>query len=93
MSNAEVKIQKQSNNNDHCQTPRRLLRIRQIIGDKDNPGILPISKSSWWKGVKEGRYPQPLHLSPRTTVWKSTDIDALVNGNSGNEKVVQDDHR
>ena len=34
----------------------RLLRLKQIIGDpKANPpieAIIPISKSSWWEGVK-----------------------------------------
>jgi hypothetical protein len=29
------------------------LRINQIIGDKTTPAIIPISKSSWWAGVKE----------------------------------------
>ena len=41
-------------------------------------GLLPISESSWWAGVKDGRYPQPTKLGPRTTVWQAQDIEGLV---------------
>jgi prophage regulatory protein len=40
--------------------------------------ILPVSKSTWWKGVSEGMYPKPVKLSPRTAAWLKTDIDALI---------------
>lgn len=49
-----------------------LLRLPQVLE------IIPVSKSTWWKGCKEGRYPQPVHPSPRTTAWRKCDIDALV---------------
>ena len=53
----------------------RLLRLKQIIGDpKANPpieAIIPISKSSWWEGVKTGRYPEAIKLGANTTVWLS----------------------
>lgn len=48
------------------------LRLPQVLE------IFPISKSSWWQGCKEGKYPKPLKLGPRTTVWRSTDIEKLV---------------
>ena len=50
----------------------RLLRISQII-----PEILPISKTSWWNGVKTGKYPQPVKLGERTTAWRESDIQKL----------------
>lgn len=49
-----------------------LLRLPQVLE------IIPVSKSTWWKGCKEGRYPRPVHPSPRTTAWRKCDIDALV---------------
>lgn len=49
------------------------LRLKQII-----PGIIPISKSSWWAGVKSGRYPKPVKLSARITVWRVSDIRSLI---------------
>ena len=41
-------------------------------------GPLPVSKSTWWLGVKQGRYPQPMKLGPRVTVWKAEDIWSLI---------------
>jgi predicted DNA-binding transcriptional regulator AlpA len=51
----------------------KLLRINQII-----PDILPISKTSWWNGVKSGLYPQPVKLGPRTTAWRESDVMKIV---------------
>jgi predicted DNA-binding transcriptional regulator AlpA len=59
------------------------LRLKQIIGNKKAdpqiPPIIPISESAWWLGVKNGRYPSPIKLSPKVTVWRSDEIQALVN--------------
>ncbi len=58
------------------------LRLSQIIGDPQAkppiPAIIPISKSSWWAGVKAGRYPQSVKIGPRTTAWKVGDIRKLI---------------
>ena len=60
----------------------RFLREKQIIGDpKANPpvpAIIPISHAAWWAGVKAGRYPQPIKLSPKVTVWTSDEIQKLL---------------
>ena len=50
----------------------RFLRLPQVLE------IIPISKSGWWKGCKEGRYPKPIKLGARTTVWKASEIQELV---------------
>ena len=39
---------------------------------------LPMSKSTWLAGVKAGKFPQPVRLTPARPVWRKTDIDALV---------------
>ncbi len=57
--------------------PKKFLRLKQIIGTKTCPGPVPVSKSSWWAGVQSGRFPKPIKLGPRTTVWDEADIDAL----------------
>jgi predicted DNA-binding transcriptional regulator AlpA len=58
------------------------LRLPQIVGDPEaNPPlrpIVPVCKSAWWAGVKAGRYPKPVKLSPRVTVWRASEIYALV---------------
>lgn len=40
--------------------------------------LFPISKSAWWQGCRTGRYPKPVKLGPRTTVWRAEDIKALI---------------
>ena len=56
------------------------LRLSQIVGDKkaEIPAIFPVSKSTWWQGVKSGRYPQPVKLSERCTAWRVEDVLALI---------------
>ena len=59
------------------------LRLAQIIGKPQAkppvPAIIPVSKSTWWQGVKDGRYPQPVRsLGQRITVWRAEDIRALI---------------
>lgn len=38
----------------------------------------PVSRSAWWQGVKDGRFPEPVKLGPNTTAWKAEDIRALI---------------
>lgn len=59
------------------------LRLPQIIGnrksDPPTPPIIPVSKSTWWAGVRSGRYPQPTRaLGARITAWRAEDIRALI---------------
>jgi acyl dehydratase len=58
------------------------LRLKQIIGDlaarPPLPPIIPVGKSTWWQGVRTGRFPRPVKLGPRTTAWRTEDIRALV---------------
>lgn len=51
-----------------------LLRVKQILR------IIPISRTSWWAGVKSGRFPKPLKLSSRVTVWRIEDIRKVIAG-------------
>jgi prophage regulatory protein len=50
------------------------VRLSSVLAPK---GPIPVSKSTWWEGVKSGRFPKPHKLGPRTTVWKAEDIRAL----------------
>ncbi|MFC1659601.1 helix-turn-helix transcriptional regulator [Pseudomonadota bacterium] len=47
--------------------------------------LIPISKSSWWEGVKNGKFPKPVKLGIRTTAWKSEDIKNLIERLSKND--------
>lgn len=63
------------------------LRLSQILGNsKTNPPtppLIPISKSTWWDGIKTGRFPKPIKLGPRTTVWAVESIRALIAQQAG----------
>jgi prophage regulatory protein len=52
-----------------------LLRLKSIIAPN---GPIPVSKSTWWAGVKDGRFPKPVKLGERITVWRAEDIRALL---------------
>lgn len=56
------------------------LRLPQIIGSVkyNTPAIIPVCKATWWAGVKSGRFPAPVKLSPRVTVWRIEDIRAFI---------------
>ncbi|MBF0547548.1 MAG: AlpA family phage regulatory protein [Candidatus Riflebacteria bacterium] len=59
------------------------LRLSQILGDSRRgiPGLIPVGKSTWWSGVKNGRFPKPLKLSEGITVWRVEEIRALIDQN------------
>ena len=48
------------------------LRLPQVLR------FIPVGKSTWWQGVKDGRYPAPVKLGPMTTAWRAEDIRKLV---------------
>jgi len=48
------------------------VRLPQILA------VYPVSKSTWWNGVKEGRFPSGVKLGPRITAWRSEDIRRLI---------------
>lgn len=63
----------------------RLYRLKEIIGDPKAtppiPPLIPVSKSTWFKGVKDGRYPQPVrNLGKRISAYRDEDIDKLLAG-------------
>jgi len=61
------------------------IRLKNIIGDPKSdppiPAIIPISKSAWNKGVKNGIFPAPIRnaFGINVTVWSVEEIRALVN--------------
>lgn len=61
------------------------LRLSQIIGDAKAgiPPIIPVKKSCWWAGVRSGRFPKPVKLGSRVTVWRVESIRALIESMGG----------
>ena len=54
----------------------RFLRLPDVLA------IYPVSRATWWAGVKTGRFPRPVKLGPRTTAWRLSDVDKLVASHS-----------
>ena len=40
--------------------------------------VIPVSKTTWWKGIQTGRFPKPVKLSERTTAWHVDEIRSLI---------------
>jgi prophage regulatory protein len=74
-----------------------LVRLRQLLGDRKAtppvPPIIPIGKSSWWAGIRAGRYPKPVKIGRggagggaghrAGVAWRVEDIRAVIaNGNA-----------
>ena len=53
------------------------VRLKQILAEFGGP--IPVSKSTWWAGVRDGRFPKPTKLGKGITVWRAEDIRALYN--------------
>jgi prophage regulatory protein len=62
----------------------RLLRIRDICGDRrtGTQALISVARSTWWAGVKSGRFPKPIKLGGGITVWRESDIRALIEGST-----------
>lgn len=40
--------------------------------------FFPVGESSWYRGVKEGKYPKPVSLGAHTSAYKVEDIRNLI---------------
>ena len=45
--------------------------------------VFPVSKSTWWQGIKDGRFPQPVKLGPKISAWRAEDIRGLIDAHNG----------
>ena len=52
------------------------LREKQLGGDakKRAAGLLPFSRATLWRRVKDGTFPQPVKLSERTIAWPTAEV-------------------
>lgn len=47
-----------------------LLRLPQVLA------LVGVSKSTWWKLVRDGRAPQAVKIGDRCTAWRAADVSA-----------------
>lgn len=48
------------------------IRIKQVLS------FFPVSRTAFYQGIKDGKYPAPVKLSERTAAWRVSDIRALL---------------
>jgi prophage regulatory protein len=51
------------------------VRLSSILAPR---GPIPVGKSTWWQGVRDGRFPKPVKLGPKTTAWRVAEIRELI---------------
>lgn len=59
-------------NNTNQSSNEGFLRLPEVLK------LIPVSKSTWWAGVKSGRYPKSIKLSDRITAWRVDEIRQLM---------------
>ena len=55
------------------------VRIRTVLQ------IIPVSRSSWYLGIQQNKYPKPVKLGPRSAAWRVEDIRELINKVGGEQ--------
>jgi len=60
--------------------PTGFYRLPQIIGDKSRniEPLIPVSRGSWYSGVRQNIYPQPVKLGTGMVGWRKRDIHDLI---------------
>ena len=49
-----------------------MIRLKEVLR------IFPISRSAWYVGQAEGRYPKGTLVGPRTRAYRMSEIQALI---------------
>jgi prophage regulatory protein len=50
----------------------RLLRIPEVLA------IFPVSRTTWFDGVRRGKYPRQIKIGKRCVAWREADIHDLI---------------
>ena len=50
----------------------KLLTLKEVLKR------VPVARSSWLGGVRQGKFPKSVKLGERLTFWKKSDIDKLI---------------
>ena len=54
------------------QEDTKFISLKQVLE------LIPVSKSTWLRGVSVGEYPQPIKVSKRLRFWRNDDIQNLI---------------
>jgi prophage regulatory protein len=48
------------------------VRLPQVLS------IYPVSRTTWFDGIRDGKYPKPVKLAERISAWRVEDIRRLI---------------
>lgn len=54
-----------------------------FLREKHVRQLIPVAHSTLWAWVRVGKFPAPLKLSDRITVWRNSDVQAFIKQNGG----------
>jgi prophage regulatory protein len=46
-------------------------------------GLIPLSRSTLWRKIRSGDFPQPVRISANAVAWRADDIRCWINDPSG----------
>jgi prophage regulatory protein len=49
-----------------------------FVREKHILQLIPVAHSTLWEWVNTGKFPAPLKLSKRVTVWKRADVEEFI---------------
>ena len=55
-----------------------ILKYTALIKLPDVLQLYPVSRASWYNGIKLGKYPPPIKIGPRSSAWRLSDIYKLI---------------
>jgi prophage regulatory protein len=48
------------------------MRLPQVLAR------FPISRATWYAGIKSGKFPKPIKLGERASAWRGSEVEALI---------------
>jgi predicted DNA-binding transcriptional regulator AlpA len=49
-----------------------LLRLSRVLE------LIPVSRSTWYEGVRSGRFPKGVQITPRCVAWRESEVRAVI---------------
>jgi predicted DNA-binding transcriptional regulator AlpA len=59
------------------------LRLPQVLK------LIPVCPATWWAGCGTGRFPKPVKIGTRITVWRAADIADFIEKTNAQEDVAE----
>lgn len=55
------------------------LKLKEVLS------LIPVGRSSWYLGIRDGYYPKPINIGPRAVAWLESDILKLIDDLKNNK--------